>query len=271
MNARYGVTAGLGANAVAWLQGLGGLIGFAIILELVPRSGLVSPQYLPPFSQIIVALIGEAATSTFWTALAATLRAWAIGLSIALVAGAVIGIVIGGSATLRTLTRSTIEFLRPIPSVALIPLVVLLFGSKIQSTLVLVVYAAFWQVLIQVLYGVQDVDPVARETAQSYGFSAWAQMRYVTWPTTLPYLMTGVRLAAAVSLILTITAEITIGSPGLGKEISDTQSGGAVAIMYAYVLVTGIIGVIVNVAARALERRVLAWHPSVRLADLEAA
>jgi ABC-type nitrate/sulfonate/bicarbonate transport system permease component len=154
--------------------------------------------------------------------------------------------------------------------VALIPLAVLLFGSRIQSTLVLVVYASFWQVLVQVLYGVQDVDPVARETARSYGLGRWAQIRYVIWPTTLPYLMTGLRLAAAVALILAITSEVAIDTQGLGKEIADTESGGAVAAMYAYLIVAGVIGVIVNLGARAIERRALAWHPSIRLDSAEA-
>ncbi|HEY2530737.1 MAG TPA: ABC transporter permease [Xanthobacteraceae bacterium] len=253
------------AGVPAWLQGLAGLVAFALLLELVPRLGLVSPHYLPPFSAILTALFRELTTTEFWGALGDTLRAWALGLAISLVAGVASGIAIGSSSLLRTLTHSTIEFLRPIPSVALIPLVVLLFGTELKSTLVLVVYASFWQVLIQVLYGVQDVDPVARETARCYGLGTWAQIRYLTWPTTLPYLMTGVRLAAAVALILAITTEIAIDTEGLGREISVTESGGAVAIMYAYVIVTGIIGVIVNVGARALERWVLAWHPSIRL------
>lgn len=264
------VRAKLSARTFIWLQGLTGLIGFALLLEIVPRIGIVSPDYLPPFSTIMVALFKEMRSAEFWTALSDTLEAWALGLVISVIAGVVIGIAIGSSRLLRSLTHSTIEFLRPIPSVALIPLAVLLFGSQIQSTLVLVVYASFWQVLIQVLYGVQDVDPVARETARCYGLGAWAQIRYVTWPTTLPYLMTGIRLAAAVALILAITAEIAIDTQGLGKEIADTEAGGAVAIMYAYIIVTGIIGVIVNLGARALERRALAWHPSVRLDVAEA-
>jgi ABC-type nitrate/sulfonate/bicarbonate transport system permease component len=252
-------------NPPSWLRGLAGLIGFALLLEIVPRIGLVSPHYLPPFSEIMVALFRELMSATFWTAFADTMRAWALGLVISLAAGTVIGIVIGSSSLLRTLTYSTIEFLRPIPSVALIPLAVLLFGTRLESTLILVVYAAFWQVLIQVLYGVHDVDPVARETARSYGLGTWAQVRYLIWPTMLPYLMTGVRLAAAVALILAITSEIAIDTEGLGREISQTEAGGAVAIMYAYVIVTGIVGVIVNLGARALERRVLFWHPSMRL------
>jgi ABC-type nitrate/sulfonate/bicarbonate transport system permease component len=256
--------AGLRPKTLAWLQASIGLIGFAAVLELAPRIGLVSPRYLPPFSVIAAALATELQQGNFWAALAFTMRSWAIGLSTAVLAGAVLGIVIGSFAWLQAVTRSTIEFLRPIPSVALIPIAILLFGTTLQSNLVLVIYASFWQVLVQVLSGVQDVDPVARETAQSYRFSHWALIRHVVWPTTLPYLMTGIRLAASVALILAITAELTIGTPGLGRELALAQSGGAVAVMYAYLIVMGLIGVLVNLAARGLERSIMPWHPSLR-------
>lgn len=255
--------------ATGWAKGLIGLLAFALILELVPISGLVSPLYFPPLGATLSALAEEARTADFWLALWQTLRSWAVGLAISVVVGAGLGLVIGSSALLRRLTASTIEFMRPIPSVALIPLAVLLFGSTIKSTLLLVVYASIWQVLIQVLYGVQDVDPVMRQTARAYRFSGWYEMRYVIWPTTLPYLMTGIRLSAAVALILTITSELIIGTPGLGKQIALAQSGGAVAVMYAYVIVTGLIGVSINILARFLERHLMAWHASAR--RLEAA
>ncbi|MFD6327555.1 ABC transporter permease [Streptomyces sp. NPDC058442] len=131
---------------------------------------------------MVSALAQQAGTQTFW----ATLTGWAIGLTIALVAGVVLGIVIGSIPVVRAATNSTIEFLRPIPSVALIPLAVLLWGTDMKSTLVLVIYATFWQVLLQVLYGVRDVDPVARETARSHRFSPLTTVRTVTWPTALP-------------------------------------------------------------------------------------
>lgn len=76
--------------------------------------------------------------------------------------------------------------------------------------------------------------------------------------------MTGVRLAAAVALILAVTAQLIIGTPGLGNEIAKAQSGGATAAMYALVLATGLLGVIINLVMRVIERRVLAWHSSVR-------
>lgn len=248
----------------AAVLGLVGLLGLVLVGETLPRTGAVDRRFLPPFSEMLAALATQAQAPAFWSALTATLRGWAIGLAIALVAGVALGILIGSIPLLRAATSSTIEFLRPIPSVALIPLAVLLFGTDMRSTLLLVVYASFWQVLVQVLYGVQDVDPVARETARSYRFSSWGQVRTVVWPTALPYVMTGFRLAAAVALILEITGELIIGSPGLGRQIAVAQSSGAVATMYALVLVTGVIGVVVNLAARAGERRVLRWHPSVR-------
>ncbi|SFP07786.1 ABC-type nitrate/sulfonate/bicarbonate transport system, permease component [Amycolatopsis arida] len=244
--------------------GAAGLAGLAALLEVVPRAGLVDARFLPPFSHMAAALGDQLGSAAFWPALTATLRGWSTGLAIAMVAGVTLGIVIGSVPVLRAATSSTIEFLRPIPSVALIPLAVLLFGTDPRSTLILVVYASFWQVLVQVLHGVADVDPVARDTARSYRFSPWTQVRTVVWPTALPYVMTGFRLAAAVALILEITGELVIGSPGLGKSIAVAQSSGAVAAMYALVIVTGLIGVAVNLLVRATERRVLRWHPSVR-------
>jgi len=248
----------------SWGLGLVGLAGLVVVLEAVPRIGLVSPRFLPPFSEMMRALAGELGRPAFWTAVGETVKAWGLGLLIAIVVGVGLGLLIGSVPLLRRATSSTIEFLRPIPSVALIPLAILMFGTKIQSSLLLIVYASVWQVLIQVLYGVQDVDPVARETARSYRFGAVAYLRYVLWPTALPYVMTGVRLAATVALVLAITAELVIGSPGLGSEIAVAQSSGAVATMYALVIVTGVFGVLVNLVARGLERRTLSWHPSLR-------
>ena len=246
------------------LLGVAGLLGFGVLLELIPRLGLVSDRFVPPTSRILADLAEQAAEQQFWLAVADTVRTWLFGLALAVVAGILVGVLLGSVPLLRAATSSTIEFLRPIPSVALIPLVVVLWGSTVTSTLVLVVYAAFWQVLIQVLYGVADVDPVARDTAASYRLGLVARVRYLIWPTALPYVMTGVRLAATVALILTITGELVIGSPGLGREIANARVSGAVPTMYALVVVTGLFGVVANLLTRTAERRVLAWHPAQR-------
>jgi ABC-type nitrate/sulfonate/bicarbonate transport system permease component len=248
----------------AGVLGFAGIAGFAALLWSTPRVLRLPPDVLPPLSAILAALTGELGTTGFWQAVVDTLEQWALGLVIAVAAGATVGVVIGSVPVLRRVTASTIEFLRPIPSVALVPLVVLLFGTQLGSALVLIVYAAFWQVLVQTLYGVGDVDPIAEQTARCYGLGRWARIRYVLWPTAQPYVVTGVRLAASVALILAITAELVIGSPGLGQQIAAAQSGGATALAYGLILVTGLFGLVVNVGVRAVERRVLRWHVSVR-------
>jgi ABC-type nitrate/sulfonate/bicarbonate transport system permease component len=244
--------------------GVTGFLLFLLAWELVPRLGIVQERFLPPASKVLLTLIDYLGQGSFWRDVGETMLAWTIGLGISAIAAVLLGLVIGSSAFLSKATYTTVEFLRPIPSVALIPLAVLLFGVELESSLFLVIYASFWQVLLQVLYGVADVDPVADNTARSYGLGPLARARYVVWPTVLPYLMTGLRLGSAVALILAITAELVIGSPGLGYQIALTQAGGAVPEMYALIVVTGIIGIIINFAMRFIEKKVLAWHASVR-------
>lgn len=251
-------------NWATRLLGVAGVLGFLLTWELMPRIGVVNEQFLPPASVAIGGLIENFGESGFWTAVMDTMWAWLLGMIIAVVSATVLGFIIGTSPFLRRFTNSTIEFLRPVPSVALIPLAVLLFGVDIESSLMLIVYACFWQVLIQVLYGVADVDSVAMNTARSYGLGPVARIRYVTFPTALPYIMTGVRLAAAVALILAVTAQLIIGTPGLGAEIGLAQSGGNYVSMYALVLATGLLGVLINLVMRMIERKVLSWHSSVR-------
>lgn len=246
------------------LLGVAGILALLAVWEVAARAGLVDARFLPPPSEVLPAFFQILTFADFWGAIGSTLAAWGIGLAIALVAGTALGIVVGLSPFLRRATHSTTEFLRPIPSVALIPLAVLLFGPKVESSLMLIVYAAFWQIFIQVLYGVADVDQVAMSTGRSYGFSKWQRIRYIVFPTTLPYLLTGLRLAAAVALILAVTAQLLIGTPGIGQEISKAQSSGLYVIMYALILATGLLGVVINIGARVLERRVLGWHESVR-------
>jgi len=241
-----------------------GFLLLALAWELAPRLGAVNPQFFPPFSVLVRELAHLALTQEFWAYIASTIRTWAIGLVFATVAGVAAGLVIGLVPGARRYTHSTIEFLRPIPSVALIPGVILIFGSRYQSGVVLITYAAFWQVLIQMLYGLNDIDTVARDTARSFRLGTWGYVRHVAWPTLLPFLFTGVRLAASIALVLAVTAEMVIGTFGIGRGIVVAQTSAAVPTMFALVIVAGLLGVGINAAARVLERRVLRWHPSVR-------
>jgi len=251
------------ARGASVALGIVGILVFLILWQSASIFGWVNSKYLPTATDVLTMLGVQLGEGRFWVAVGETLRAWSIGLAISLVAGTVLGLVIGSSRFLRRATHSTIEFLRPIPSVGLIPLAVILFGIKLEGVLLLVVYACFWIILIQVLYGVADVDKVAEDTAKSLGLGTFARVRHLVWPTLLPYLVTGFRLAATVALVLAITAELVIGAPGLGSEVANARSSNAITKMYALVLASGVIGVLVNLGARAIERRLLFWHASV--------
>jgi len=181
------------------------------------------------------------------------------------VAAVCIGAVIGLVPFLRRATHTTVEFLRPIPSVAIVPVAVIIQGISIKAALIIIVYATFWQMFVQVLYGVADVDTVAHDTARSFGLTPAERLRSLVLPTALPYIMTGLRLAASVALILAITAELVIGNPGLGSLIMLSRSTpGDAAGLYAFVVVAGVLGVAINGVFRLIERRALHWHQSVR-------
>lgn len=246
------------------LLGATGILGFLVTWQLIPTLGIVDPRFLPYATDTLARLVAEALDLEFWRNIGRTMTAWTIGLAIASLAALVLGTIIGLIPFLRRATHSTVEFLRPIPSVALIPLAILLFGFQLPAALVIIVYATFWQVFVQVLYGVADIDTVARDTARSYGLTGRAQVFSLVLPTALPYVMTGLRLGAAVALILAITAELTIGVPGIGREIVFAQGASDFTLVYALVIVTGLIGLVVNMGFRLIERRALSWHQSVR-------
>jgi ABC-type nitrate/sulfonate/bicarbonate transport system permease component len=248
-------------RALPWL----GVLAALVVFELVPRVGLIDRRYFPPVSDMIRALVDQLGNASFWTAVANTLEGAAIGLGIACAVAIPVGIVVGSSHLAYRSLRAVIEFLRPIPSVALIPLAVLVYGTGLESKVFLVIFASFWPVLVQTLYGVQDVDPVAMDTARSFGFGRASRMWHVTLPSATPYIATGVRISAAVALILAVTAELVIGAPGLGKEINVAREGGASDVMYALIIVTGLLGWLLNVVFTRLERRALHWHPSQRV------
>jgi ABC-type nitrate/sulfonate/bicarbonate transport system permease component len=240
------------------------VLGVLVLFEILPRVGILNERDFPPISQTLSTLADQVVSSDLWTAVGNTLSGWALGLGIAAALAVPAGILIGSSRMVYRALRFVIEFLRPVPSVALIPLAILIYGSGLESKVFLAAFASFWALLVQVLYGVQDVDPVATDTARSFGLSRRQRLVRVTLPSALPYIATGVRIASAVSLILAVTAELVIGSAGLGRSINVARSGGDVKLMYALIIATGVLGLVLNSMIVAVEKRVLRWHPAYR-------
>jgi ABC-type nitrate/sulfonate/bicarbonate transport system permease component len=244
--------------------GVAGVLTFLVIWELASRLGWVNGKYVPPASETLASLGRFVLDLQFWRLVGDTMLTWLIGMTVATVLGVVLGTFIGLSPFLRRFTRTTIEFLRPIPSVAIIPVAVVLLGPDRDASLVIVIFATFWQIFIQVLYGVADVDPVALDTQRSFGISPLQRFRHLVFPTALPYLMTGIRLGATVAMILTVTGELLIGAKGIGRLLVERSTVGDYAGTFAVVVTAGLLALGINLTVRVVERRVLAWHQSVR-------
>jgi ABC-type nitrate/sulfonate/bicarbonate transport system permease component len=236
--------------------------------ELISRTGVIATRDLPAMSTSVRALWHLVQTSAFWHELLLTVRGWALGLGVATVLAVPIGIVLGSSDLAGRAFRVPIEFLRPIPSAALIPLLFLTLGTNLKSEVFLAAFGAFWPLLVQTMYGVRDVDPIALDTARSFGLGPLERLYRITLPSTVPYIATGLRISSTVSLILAFTAELFMGIPGLGQAVNIAQAFGLTDQLYALALATGFLGVAIHLVSSAVERRALRWHPSQRQAAL---
>lgn len=247
-----------------WLRGLAGLAGLVVVSQVLAATGIVPREFLPPASEVLYRaghLVGDAG---FRADVGATLRAWAVGTVIAVAAGVSIGLLLGSVPVIHTAIRPVLEFLRPIPSVALIPLVSLVLGAGLATEATLIVYAAVWPVLFNTVYGLREVDPVPRETLRVFGFGRLAVLAHVSLPAAAPFIATGVRLAAAVGLILAVGTEILAGfGDGLGVFIAQAQQAveGTTDVLAGTVW-AGSLGLVVNAVLARGERRLFGWHVS---------
>jgi len=253
------------------LASLAPLFSIAVALglwELITRTNVVAATQVPPMSVTTRELWSLLQTGGFWSAVEGTLHGWGIGLAIAAGLGIPIGIALGSSEFAAAAFRVPIEFLRPIPSVALIPLLLLAVGPNFKSEVFLASFAAFWPLLVQTMYGVHDADPVALDTGRSFGLSPLERLYRITLPSAVPYIATGLRVSSSVSLILAFTAELFMGTPGLGRAINFAQNSGLSTQVYALSLATGFLGLALSLVFRQIERYALRWHPSQRPAVL---
>jgi ABC-type nitrate/sulfonate/bicarbonate transport system permease component len=241
-------------------------IAAALLLwELISRTGVINEKDLPSMSTTFKELWSLVQTGDFWVAFFQTVRGWALGLGVAAALAIPIGIFLGSNDFAASAFRVPIEFLRPIPSAALIPLLFLTLGTTLKSEIFLAAFGAFWPLLVQTMYGVRDVDPLAIDTGRSFRVGRFDRLWRIKLPSAVPYIATGMRISSGVALILAFTAELFMGNPGLGQKVNFAQSFGLENQLYAYALATGFLGVAIHLLSTGVERRLLRWHPALRL------
>ncbi|MGY1805828.1 ABC transporter permease [Blastococcus sp. SYSU D00669] len=245
------------------LRGLVFAVGLLLVLELVTAL-FVESAYVPRPSEVFAALGSEIVRGDLPSSILATLSTFAVGLLIAAVLGVALGVVLGSSARAFDSVKLVIEFLRPLPSVALIPFAILILGVGDGTAITVTAYAAFWPILFNTYYGVRDADPVAVDTARNFGLSRPAILRRVLLPSAATNIAAGIRISAAIALILAITVEIITSSGGLGYYIVRMQTAIRTEDMYAGVFTVGVIGYVINLVVAALERRLVFWKTDAR-------
>jgi NitT/TauT family transport system permease protein len=242
-----------------------GAIGVVLFLgagEVIGRIGLVSREDLPPTSDVLRALWQMLTEEGFASDVLITTGNWLAGLAVAILIGVPAGLLLGSVPMLNAASRLAIDFLRPIPSVALIPLAILLFGTGTDMRVFVMVFASIWPILFNTIYGLKEVDPLAKETARSFGAGRLRVALGVSLPSAAPFVLTGIRLGATIALILEITAELLAGGGGggIGKVINVATSGfGRMDVVLAATLVAGVIGLLANAILEFVSRRGFAW------------
>jgi ABC-type nitrate/sulfonate/bicarbonate transport system permease component len=250
-------------RVVRWLKGTAGVLIAIGLWELVRALSLLPRNYVPSVPDILQAVVDNLDTGLL-SAAGDTLQAWALGMLITIAIGLIVGIALGLSHWADAALRVVVEFLRPVPSVALIPVAVLIFGIGLKMQLLLIVFACVWPVLFNVRYGVASVDRLLIDTGRVSGLSRAGVVRRVVLPAALPATFTGVRIASSIALVLAVSSEMVSGSPGLGKLIVDADAAANVELSYAGVFVTGIIGLLLNLAMQIADRRLLPWSLASR-------
>ncbi|MFE1593442.1 ABC transporter permease [Nocardia sp. NPDC058705] len=239
------------------------LLAFALLLgawELAPRFGLVDEVFLPPFSTVVQAFVELAGNGQLAEHTSASLTRSVTGFSFALVLAVPVGIAIAWYKPISDFLNPVLELFRNTAALALLPVFVLILGIGETSKIALIGYATFFPILLNTITGVRTVDPLLVKSAVSLGFSPLRLFQKVILPAAIPSIFTGIRMAAAGSILVLIAAEMIGARAGLGYLITAAQQNFQIPQMYAGIVAISLIGLGFNFALVALERRLSRWR-----------
>jgi len=262
MSVAAGYARSLGRNSIGWL--LPALIVAA--WEIASRTGLIAANVLPAPSAVAEAfwrllLSGELAANIA-VSTARALSGFAIGGSI----GFALGLANGVSALSRGITDTTLQMIRNIPHLALIPLVILWFGIDEEAKLFLVALGVFFPIYVNTLLGIQNVDPQLVEMGRIYGMTRLQLFRRVILPGALPSIFVGLRYALGIMWLTLIVAETISASSGLGYMAMQAREFLLIDVVVLSILIYALLGKVADSFARLLERLSLQWHPAFQTA-----
>ena len=250
------------------LPRLGGLtqwivpVAILALWQVAGVAGLIPARVMPTPSDVAVAgwkmiLSGELARNvwvSFWRA--------SVGFAIGGGIGFAFGLANGLSALSSKLTDTTLQMVRNVPHLALIPLVILWFGIDESAKLFLVALGVFFPIYLNTLHGIRTVDPQLIEMGRIYGMSNGELFRRVIFPSALPSIFVGLRFALGIMWLTLIVAETIAASSGLGYMAMQAREFMQIDVVVLSILIYALLGKLADSASRLLERLTLAWHPA---------
>lgn len=242
--------------------GIATVVLLLIVWEVVAHL-FFKPYTLPPPSDVAASLWQITLDGTLWEELRYSLMRVFVGYVVAAALAIPLGILTGWFAFANNTVGSVMELLRPIPSLALVPLAIVWLGFGETSKIVIIAYAAFFSIYLNTQAGVRNIDPLLIRVMQVYGKGTWDTLRRVVVYAILPFVFVGLRYSAAVALILLVAVELVGSQNGLGFYLIQQQGFLQVSNMFAAIVVFGILGFASNLVLLWLERVVVRWRERV--------
>jgi ABC-type nitrate/sulfonate/bicarbonate transport system permease component len=241
------------------------IVALLLLWEASARSGLIVSENWPPVSVTLVALMQGIRSGELIEVIAPTLYRFALGYIIGTSAGAIAGFAFAMVPLLRRMFEPIIELLRPIPAPALVPPLVLFLGVDDLMKVTIIAVTAFFPVAINTMQGAAGVEPTYLAVARTFRTHAARILLRIFVPSTLPYVLAGMRISLALALVVTVVSEMIAGSSGVGYYLILMQYAVRSAEMYAAIFVIAALGLVLNAGFVAVERRLIFWYaPQLR-------
>jgi ABC-type nitrate/sulfonate/bicarbonate transport system permease component len=243
-----------------------GVIGFVVVLalwEAVVELGLVRAALMSSPTRIAAAAIADFSSGVILPHLGTSLLEWTVGFAIGIAVAIPLGLTLGAFRRVEYLVDPWLSALYATPTVALAPLIILLFGIGLSSKFVIVFLETFVVLTVNTVAGTHAADRRHLDIARSFGASSWFTFRSVIIPSSVPFMITGTRIAAGRAIVGVIVAEFIAANIGIGFYISVNGATLNASRVMLGVLIIGIFGVVVGQAIRRLERRFDKWRPSI--------
>jgi NitT/TauT family transport system permease protein len=243
------------------LLGLVGVFGFLLLWQVGSDSGTISARWFSSPTAILQAGILEVQKARFWTDVRASVSVLVMGYALAVLIGVPLGLAAGWFRRLQYVLDPWLNFFNSLPRIALLPILVIIFGVFGPGAKVAVIFlGSFFAIIIPTVQGVRTVDRKFIDVARSFKASEWLMFKSVVGPATVPFIITGLRLGVARALIGVVTAELYTQSEGLGvmiRRATDVFESDRALFAILIFTTTGILGV---EAVRRLENRYSKWR-----------